>query len=342
MGKKEILNSMKIAIPHSLLYYYYFPLWDTFFKELGFEVVDTGPTTKDILDKGSKAAVSDICAPIKIFTGHVIEGLKVADYVFVPRFARIKKPEYFCPKFMGLPDIIEGTVQESKGRVISPIINEKNNENISSPKIYEMLTEMFGFSYREIRLAIKRAEEVFERFKALLHSGLSCDKALDSYRTGRWEEDLRSVKKDGNVTIAVLGYVYDVYDSFISMDVIKKLENLGVNIKTFEMVPQEVAYDNLKHYRKRLFWTFSNRVLGAGLHYLKDPEVDGVIHVTAFGCGPDAIVGRFLQYESDVAGKPFTTLRVDEHTGEGHMITRIEAFVDMLKRKKWAKLSEVL
>lgn len=172
-------------------------------------------------------------------------------------------------KVYGLPDIIEGTVQESKGRVISPIINEKNNENISSPKIYEMLTEMFGFSYREIRLAIKRAEEVFERFKALLHSGLSCDKALDSYRTGRWEEDLRSVKKDGNVTIAVLGYVYDVYDSFISMDVIKKLENLGVNIKTFEMVPQEVAYDNLKHYRKRLFWTFSNRYLAQVFIILK-------------------------------------------------------------------------
>lgn len=213
---------MKIAIPHSLLYYYYFPLWDTFFKELGFEVVDTGPTTKGILDKGSKAAVADICAPIKIFTGHVIEGLNVADYVFVPRFARIKKPEYFCPKFMGLPDIIEGTVEESKGRVISPIINEKNNENISSPKIYEMLTEMFGFSHREIRLAMRKAEEVFKRFKNLMNKGLSCDKALDSYRRGIWEENLKKVKKDGDITIAVLGYVYDVYDSFISMDVIKK------------------------------------------------------------------------------------------------------------------------
>ncbi|WAM34331.1 acyl-CoA dehydratase activase-related protein [Caldicellulosiruptor morganii] len=329
---------MKIAIPHALLYYYYFPLWDTLFKELGFEVVDTGITNKDILDKGSKAAVSDICAPIKIFTGHVIEGLEKADYVFVPRFARIKKPEYFCPKFMGLPDIIEGTVEGSSKRVISPIIYEKDNENISSPRIYNVLTEVFGFSHRELRFALKKAEEVFLRFKNLLHSGLSCDKALESYRFGRWEEDLKRVKKDGEVTVAVLGYVYDVYDSFISMDVIKKLEAMNVNIKTFEMVPTDVAYANLKHYRKNLFWTFSNRILGAGLFYLKDPEVDGVIHVTAFGCGPDAIVGRFLQYESDIAGKPFTTLRVDEHTGEGHMLTRLEAFVDMLKRKKWASV----
>lgn len=63
--------------------------------------MDTGPTTKDILDKGSKAAVSDICAPIKIFTGHVIEGLKVADYVFVPRFARIKNQNIFVQSLWG-------------------------------------------------------------------------------------------------------------------------------------------------------------------------------------------------------------------------------------------------
>lgn len=329
---------MKIAIPHSLLYYYYFPLWDTLFSELGFEVVDTGITNKDLLDKGSKAAVADICAPIKIFTGHVIEGLKKADYVFVPRFASIKKPEYFCPKFMGLPDVIIGTVDGAENRIIAPIINEKNNENISSLKSYDVLIEMFGFSTREVQFALRKAENVFLRFKNLLYKGLTLDKALESYKNQTWEDDLKRIKKDGEITIAVLGYVYDIYDSFVSMDVIKKLESLDVNIKTFEMVPIDIAYDNLKQYRKKLFWTFSNRVLGAGLHYIKDLEVDGVIHVTAFGCGPDAIVGRFLQYECDVHHKPFTTLRVDEHTGEGHMLTRIEAFVDMLRKKKWVML----
>ena len=28
------------------------------------------------------------------------------------------------------------------------------------------------------------------------------------------------------------------------------------------------------------------------------------------------------------------TVRVDEHTGENHLVTRVEAFTDMLKRSK--------
>jgi len=38
--------------------------------------------------------------------------------------------------------------------------------------------------------------------------------------------------------------------------------------------------------------------------------------------------------DSDTYNKPFLTMRVDEHSGENHLQTRIEAFVDMLKRKK--------
>lgn len=83
---------------------------------------------------------------------------------------------------------------------------------------------------------IKRVEEVFERFKKLMYKGFFCDKVFDSYKMGRWEEDLRIVKKDGDVIIVVLGYVYDVYDFFISMNVVKKFEVLNVNIKMFEMV----------------------------------------------------------------------------------------------------------
>lgn len=150
MGKKEILNSMKIVILYLFLYYYYFFLWDIFFKELGFEVVDIGLIIKDIFDKGLKAVVVDICVFIKIFIGYVIEGFEKVDYVFVLRFVRIKKLEYFCLKFMGFLDIIEGMVEESKGRVILFIINEKNNENISLLKVYEIIIEMFGFFYREI------------------------------------------------------------------------------------------------------------------------------------------------------------------------------------------------
>jgi len=63
-------------------------------------------------------------------------------------------------------------------------------------------------------------------------------------------------------------------------------------------------------------------------------KVDGIIHITAFGCGPDSFLSRLMELESDATGIPFMIIRIDEHTGENHLLTRIEAFVDMIKRKK--------
>jgi predicted nucleotide-binding protein (sugar kinase/HSP70/actin superfamily) len=76
-------------------------------------------------------------------------------------------------------------------------------------------------------------------------------------------------------------------------------------------------------------------LLGAGYNFFDDPKIDGLIHVTAFGCGPDSMLGRMLEFTAVESNKPFMTIRVDEHSGEAHLATRVEAFMDMLKRKKF-------
>ena len=68
--------------------------------------------------------------------------------------------------------------------------------------------------------------------------------------------------------------------------------------------------------------------------FLKDDSIDGIIHITAFGCGPDSLIGKIMELESVDYKKPFMTIRVDEHTGENHLQTRVEAFIDMIYRKK--------
>jgi predicted nucleotide-binding protein (sugar kinase/HSP70/actin superfamily) len=90
-----------------------------------------------------------------------------------------------------------------------------------------------------------------------------------------------------------------------------------------------------KRLPKNLFWYYSNRVVYACLHYLNDVELDGIIHVTAFGCGPDAMTNKLIELETKrLNNVPFMTVTIDEHTGEAGVNTRIEAFVDLLKRKK--------
>ena len=61
-------------------------------------------------------------------------------------------------------------------------------------------------------------------------------------------------------------------------------------------------------------------------------DVNGMIHVAAFGCGPDLRPENF-ERRARAAGMPFLNLTLDEHTGEAGIITRLEAFLDMVRWK---------
>lgn len=322
---------MKIGIPRSLLYYYYYPFWKTMFDELKIETVLSKTTSKYIVNRGIEYSVPEICVPIKVFAGHVASIIEDVDYVFVPRMVSVLKNEFFCPKFMGLPDMIKYTVPGAINKVLSPKIIS-DSDNISNPKFYSEMRSILGIGSWELQKALKKAQKEWERFRQLSKDGYVLSDALDIF-DGKEIADNNSLNK-GDITIGLLGYVYDIYDNFISMGVIEKLKAMNVNILTFEMLDDSVMNNNIEFMKKRLFWTFSNKLLGAGYYYYNHPKVDGLIHVTAFGCGPDSMIGKILEMESNSYNKPFMTIRIDEHTGESHLQTRAEAFIDMIRRKK--------
>jgi len=327
---------MRIGIPHSLLYAYYFPFWKTYFEELGFEIVATPMTTKGIIDKGVKASVPEICVPIKIYLGHIITLIEQeVDYIFVPRFVSIRKGQFFCPKFMGLPDMVRHSFNGIEEKLISPMINT-NSDNIgTSVKDYKEIEKKFGISRQANQRALTKAKEVWVRFRDYSKKGYTITEAMKIVLDG-CDEALFAPDTNNKevITIGLIGYVYNIYDSFISMDILNRLREMGVRVLTFEMVQDERLESELKSMNKTMFWTFSDKLLAAGYTFYKDQQVDGLIHVTAFGCGPDSMLGKLLDMDSVEYNKPFMTVRVDEHTGENHLQTRIEAFIDMIKRKK--------
>jgi predicted nucleotide-binding protein (sugar kinase/HSP70/actin superfamily) len=332
---------MKIGIPRALLYYYYYPFWKILFDSLNIETVVSPSTTEAIINKGIEFSVPEICVPIKVFTGHVAELIeKDVDYVLVPRMISISKNEYFCPKFMGLPDMIKYTVPGAADKILSPSI-KSSSDSISNPKYYKEFKDIFGINFRDLRSALKTAEKGWQNFRQLSKQGHIL---TDVYRILEGEEiSSQNYKQETgvDVTVGLLGYVYDVYDEYISMDIIDRLKKLGVNVITFEMLDEKEILNSIKFMKKHLFWTFSNKLLGAGYYFYNNPKVDGIIHVTAFNCGPDSIIGKILEIDSYKYKKPFMTIRVDEHTGENHLLTRIEAFVDMIRRKKIKKLGDL-
>jgi predicted nucleotide-binding protein (sugar kinase/HSP70/actin superfamily) len=84
-----------------------------------------------------------------------------------------------------------------------------------------------------------------------------------------------------------------------------------------------------------LSWSYERELLEAAAYFLKCKDVDGVIYLTSFGCGPDSmmmeIVRRELRSEGD---HPLLELVLDEHSVESGIRTRAEAFVDLLRYQK--------
>jgi len=55
----------------------------------------------------------------------------------------------------------------------------------------------------------------------------------------------------------------------------------------------------------------------------------------AFGCGPDSLMMDMVQRQATrLRTTPFMSLTVEEHTAEAGIVTRLEAFLDMMYRRK--------
>lgn len=316
---------MRIGIPRSLLYYYYYPFWKSLFKTLNSELVLSDTTSIELLNKGVKESISEICVPIKVYIGQVLDLLeKGVDKIYIPRFVSIRESVTFCPKFLGLPDMIRHSLTGFDGKILTHHIRSKTDD-ISNYENYTSFKEIFNVSELKLKEALKTAQDEWIKFRGLQKDGFKTEHLLKGKKVRRSE---------GSLNIGLLGYVYNMYDKYISMDLINRLEEMDVSVTTFEMIGEDLIDDYVKGLEKPMFWEFTNKLLAIGYYYMNSADIDGIIHVTAFGCGPDSILGAFLEIDANQANKPFMTLRIDEQTGESHLLTRIEAFIDLLKLSK--------
>ncbi|HHT28137.1 MAG TPA: hypothetical protein GXZ82_12935 [Firmicutes bacterium] len=327
--------SLRVGIPRALWYYTYYPFWQTFFTKLGVDCVLSEATTKQTLDAGIKDAVSEACVPIKLFFGH-ISSLRDAwqagkiDVLFVPRYVSWQASTVFCPKFLGLPDMIKHT-WEQMPPIISPRIDLRKKP-FSLLRICNNVRRgvggklhRFGHAYVCARIAQWRHEK---RLRRNWDPNRSINKQA--------QVPLQAPSDQTTVRLAVLGYPYLLHDSYINLGLFDKLHSLGAEVVTAESL-QHKHKKPVRHWSKPLFWTYTDMVARAGVHALglDADDIDGVIHLTAFACGPDATVDKLLEIEARKNNaKPFLSLCLDEQTGEAGCLTRLEAFVDMLRRQK--------
>lgn len=296
---------MKVGIPRGLLYYKYYPFIETFLKELKAEIIVSQDTNKRILNEGVKHAVDESCLPIKVFHGHVASIKDQCDLVIVPRIMCIREREYICPKFCGLPEMIKNSIPDM------PKITEVPLYINSDKSIYDWCKKLafmvIGTSYG-IEGAYAKALAAQKEFKS-------------------------GIKDEGySMNIALLGHPYNTYDNFINMNLVEKLHKYGVGVITEEFTPEEKIDEEVNKLFKRPFWSFARNSYGAAANLFSEGTIDGIIYISSFACGIDSVVIELIK---DRIGEfPLLILKIDEQTGEAGFNTRIEAFVDMIERRK--------
>ena len=103
---------------------------------------------------------------------------------------------------------------------------------------------------------------------------------------------------------------------------------------TPEMLTTEELKSAIVRLTGRAYWTYEEEVVGAGGNYL-ETGADGVIGIMTFGCAPDSLMMDMVRRQAArLKATPFMNLTLEEHTAEAGVITRLEAFLDMIQRKK--------
>lgn len=323
---------MKVGIPRALGYYMYYPFWFGFFEALGIEAVISNPTTKQIISNGSALVVSETCLPVKVFIGHILNLLeKGIDKIYVPSIQSIDHKIYNCSKIRGLPDLVRNVVKRDF-LLIEPTLDKSQKDQGFYEYLQESVEPLGITDVDKIKEASKKGWEYQNNFNRMMRSGMDFEKALSTAISGK--VIISSQKKTAPIKVAILAHGYNLYDNLVSMRALRKLENMNIDVLTAEMLTREQMDEGFKTLETNLYWANEYEMTGAAGYYMKEDSIDGLITITAFGCGPDSIMVERISRFAKRLKKPILNLVIDEHTGEAGFITRLEAFCDMLLRRK--------
>jgi predicted nucleotide-binding protein (sugar kinase/HSP70/actin superfamily) len=131
--------------------------------------------------------------------------------------------------------------------------------------------------------------------------------------------------------VALIGHSYIVHDAFLNMNIVDKLRTLGIGVVTSESVSEQDMILETDNLFKTPFWYYAREYYGSAVSLYKHGAIDGIIYLSTFSCGIDSIFTELVK--QDIGATAFMVLKLDEHTGEAAVDTRIEAFTDMLKRR---------
>ncbi|MCD7780247.1 MAG: hypothetical protein LUH05_06200 [Candidatus Gastranaerophilales bacterium] len=216
--------------------------------------------------------------------------------------------------------------------------------------IDEAEKQMFYYRPREIRKG--EAERYYNKWLKIIDETNSVLAVKSLVK--RIRKDFKNIEIDKKKDVPVvylLGEFFVLLDPYVNQNIEKELGDMGIEVQRQIMFSgwlehvlkpsffyrkeshRERCVRYAKDYMKRAIGGECIETVGDTVYAAKN-GIDGVIHLMPFSCMPEIVSQNILSKVSKNENIPVLTLVLDEQTGKAGYITRVEAFVDLVKRKR--------
>ena len=266
------------------------------------------------MDAGSHYAIDENCLSSKLFFGHVSALEGKCDAVFVPRIANYGKDGVMCSRFEALYDMAVNTFRDHDIDFVT--CNVDIQQKCPEEQAYIMLGVSLGASETKAREAYQKSYQAWQ----------AAQKAHIAEEEARLHDD--------RIKILVVGHSYNLYDEYIGKPILKGIEQLDAVPICSDAVDLKQAQEDSLNICKSVPWIMSRELLGSIAKYHND--VDGIILLTAFPCGPDSMINEMIIRR--IKDRPILNLLLDSQDGNAGIETRLESFIDIIRFRKEARL----
>ena len=212
--------------------------------------------------------------------------------------------------------------------------------------------------YRAREIRFGDAEKNYKKALKIIDKANSTKELGKAYTLALKEIEKTEIDENREVlNVDITGEIYLVNDDFSNQNIERELGKMGVQTRISltvgsflkdAIIPK--AFQNKETHlqrAERMAKPYLMRDIGgdaleciSDVVFANEKGKDGIIHISPFTCMPEIMSQNIfptMRAEHDI---PILALIMDEQTGKAGYITRLEAFVDLMRRKKRAKLAK--
>jgi predicted CoA-substrate-specific enzyme activase len=316
--RKSIAARGKIGLPFGLNMLENLPFWREFFGLLGFEVIVSPPSSRDLYRDGQKTIPSDtVCYPAKLLHGHIewlVRELGENAVIFYPcsayNFDEGRGDNYYnCPVVAYYPELLRANMPALRNvKFLTPYAGLHRPKDLSK-RLGALMRKEFNIPERETVSAVKSAFAAYEHYRRdIIDEGKRC---------------VAEARADNVPIIVLAGRPYHV-DPEICHGIDELVTSLGFAVITEDAIADFAGGKQTRSVLNQ--WTFQARMYDAARYAAAQPDME-FVQLVSFGCGTDAITTDELRDIMTAHGRLFTSVKIDEITNLGAVKIRLRSLI---------------